>query len=216
MTPDRGPAPGTPDFQLGERDLHVWVVPLDDPAKMRRRELAHLAQARLLAAYLGVTPAMLEFQRAPGGKPRLRGEPLQFNLSHSERLALVAVTTTLPVGVDVQGPHPTASKPWFAKRICSPREYAHFRGTPRPDDLLRLWARKEAVIKARGEGSYVAVGEIDVLDDRVAGGWLCRDLALDDAPGFHAAVAVQIEPDLAPAPAPPVIVRTFAWSQASA
>jgi phosphopantetheinyl transferase len=203
-------SPAAQELQFGERDVHVWVVPLDDPDKKRRRELAHLAQGRLLAAYLGATPAMLEFERAPGGKPRLRGEPLQFNLSHSERLALVGVARRVRVGVDVQGPHPTAAKPWFAKRICSPREYEHFGGAPEAEQLLRLWARKEAVLKARGEGSYVAAGEIDVLDDQLAGGWLCRDVELADAPGFHAAVAIQIEPGRADAPT--VVVRTFAWS----
>ena len=145
--------------------MHVWVVPLDDPDKKRRRELAHLAQASVLASYLAVTPATIAIEQAPGGKPRLRGAGLEFNLSHSERLALLAVTRTLPVGVDVQGPHPTASKPWFARRICTHREYEWFEREPGPEKLLRLWARKEAAIKARGEGSYVAVSEIDVLDD---------------------------------------------------
>lgn len=208
----REPAALTQQPPLAERDVHVWVVPLDDPDKKRRRELAHLAQGMLLAAYLGVTPAMLELERAPGGKPRLRGEPLQFNLSHCERLALVAVTRRLPVGVDVQGPHPTAAKPWFAKRICSPREYEHFGGAPAPHELLRLWARKEAVIKARGEGSYVAVGEIDVLDDRLDDGCLCRDVELADAPGFHAAAAVRLEPPPSDLAGPSLLVRSFAWT----
>jgi 4'-phosphopantetheinyl transferase len=196
----------SPDFQLGESQVHVWVVPLDDPDKKRRRELAHLAEGILLASYLALTPAMLEFERAPGGKPQLRDEPLQFNLSHSERLALVAVALLMPLGVDVQGPHPNAGKPWFAKRVCTTGELEHFDGAPDPDDLLRLWARKEAVIKARGEGSYVAVGEIDVLDDHVAGGWLCRDLELDDAPGFHAAVAAPDAPGLT------ITTRAFSWT----
>jgi 4'-phosphopantetheinyl transferase len=196
----------SPDFALGERQVHVWVVPLDDPDKKRRRELAHLAEGMLLASYLAVTPAMLEFERGPGGKPRLAGEPLQYNLSHSDRVALVAVAAGLPVGVDVQGPHPTTEKSWFAKRICSPREYEHFGGAPGPDDLLRLWARKEAAIKARGEGSYVAAGEIDVLDDRIAGGWLCRDLELPSAPGFRAAVVAPDEPGLA------ITTRAFSWT----
>ncbi len=192
--------------ELSERDVHVWVVPLDDPDKRRRRELAHLAQRRLLGAYLGVTPATLEFERGASGKPRLRGEPLQFNLSHSERLALLAVTRRLAVGVDVQSPHPTASKPWFAKRICTPREHERFLDGPRPEELLRLWARKEAVIKARGEGSYVAVGEIDVLDDTVAGGWRCLDVGLAEAPDHHAAVAVRGEPGVT------VALHRFSWS----
>jgi phosphopantetheinyl transferase len=193
------------DRPLGERDVHVWVVPLDDPEKKRRRELAHLAEGIVLASYLGVTPATLEFERGPGGKPRLRGEPLQYNLSHSERLALVGVSRELALGVDVQGPHPSTEKSWFARRVCSAREYQYFGEAPGADDLLRLWARKEAVIKARGEGSYVAVGEIDVLDDRVAGGWLCRDLELPDAAGFHAAVAVRDVPDVA------VSLLSFSW-----
>jgi phosphopantetheinyl transferase len=216
--------------ELGEREVHVWVVPLDDPDKRRRRELAHLAEGRLLASYLGVTPAMLEFERAAGGKPRLRGEPLQFNLSHSERIALVAVARERPVGVDVQVAHPNASKPWFARRVCTQREYERFAADPRPEELLRLWARKEAVIKARGEGSYVAAGELDVLDDQVQGGWLCRDVdlwqarrSLPDAArelpgtgradgagrGYSAAVAVRhdaADPEIA------VSVRGFAWS----
>ncbi|MGH2835362.1 MAG: 4'-phosphopantetheinyl transferase family protein [Solirubrobacteraceae bacterium] len=204
MTPERDAL--TRGLPLGERDVHVWVVPLDDPDKKRRRELAHLAERMLLGSYLGMTPAMLEFERGPGGKPRLRGEPLQYNLSHSERLALVGVARSLPLGVDVQGPHPTAAKPWLAKRICSSREYDHFHGAPSPEALLRLWARKEAVIKARGEGSYVAVGEIDVLDDRLEGGWLCRDIELTDAPGFHAAVAVRDQPGMV------LTARSFAWS----
>ena len=198
--------------ELGDRDVQVWVVALDDPDKKRRRELAHLAEGRLLAHYLGVTPAMLEFERAPGGKPRLRGEPLQFNLSHSDRVALLAVSPVLPVGIDVQGPHPNAAKPWFAKRICTAREYEQFRGEPGPDDLLRLWARKEAVIKARGEGSYVAVGDLDVLDDEIVGGWLCRDVVLSDAPGYHAAAAVRFESGLEGDFPLELSVRSFDWS----
>jgi phosphopantetheinyl transferase len=194
LTPEH--ATLAPHPPLGERDLHVWVVPLDDPDKKRRRELAHLAEGIVLASYLGVTPAMLEFERGPGGKPRLRDEPLQYNLSHSEGVALVGVSLALPLGVDVQGPHPSTEKSWFAKRICSPREYEHFGGAPGVDDLLRLWARKEAVVKARGEGSYVAVGEIDVLDMEIDGSWRCVDIPsveLAAWPGFHAAVAFRYE-----------------------
>jgi len=205
----------SPAFELGERDVHVWVVPLDDPDKKRRRELAHLAEGIVLASYLGVTPAMLEFERGPGGKPYLRNQPLEFNLSHSERVALVGVSRSIALGVDVQGPHPNTGKPWFARRICSAREYEHFDGAPSADDLLRLWARKEAVIKARGEGSYVAVGEIDVLDFEIDGGWLCHDIpAMELAawPGFHAAIAFRDRPDLRAEPPGLVLtVRDFQW-----
>ncbi|MGH2843354.1 MAG: 4'-phosphopantetheinyl transferase family protein, partial [Solirubrobacteraceae bacterium] len=130
---------------------------------------------------------------APGGKPILPGEPLQFNLSHSGSVALVAVSLGLPVGIDVQEAHRATATPWFARRICTPREHQRVGRLADPEALLRLWVRKEAVIKARGEGSSIAAGEIDVLEDHVAGGWLCRDLPRP-APGYRAAVATRQAP----------------------
>ncbi len=51
--------------KLSESDVHVWVVPLDDPDKKRRRELAHLAERQVLGGYLGITPATVEITRGP-------------------------------------------------------------------------------------------------------------------------------------------------------
>ncbi len=192
----------------------MWLIALDDPVKARRRELAHLAQDALLGAYLGVPPEALEFERNDAGKPRLRGEPLQFNLSHSEQLALLAVTAATVVGVDVQAPHRAVSREWFANRICTSREREHLGRLPDtttlPQELLRLWVRKEAVIKARGAGSYVAVGEIDVLDDGVAGGWLCRDLRLSEQPAYRAAVAIAFNNERSEPPE--LSLRRFTWT----
>lgn len=194
---------------LADHDVHAWVIGLGDADKGRRRELAHLARDRLLAGYLGVRPGSLEFVRGPGGKPRLRDEALRFNLSHSDRLGLVGVSRARELGVDVQAPHPATCKPWFARRICTPREYSAYAG--QPDGLLRLWVRKEAVLKAGGEGSALSMGGIDVLDDAVAGGWLCSDLKLPGAlSGYRAALAVStVLPD---GVAPTVEVSTFAFS----
>jgi 4'-phosphopantetheinyl transferase len=184
------------DFRIDPGQVHVWVVPLDDPDKKRRRQLAHVAERQILGEYLGVAPDALEFDREPGGKPVLRGAELQFNLSHSGERALLAISGGLPVGVDIQAPHPTTAKPWFARRICTEREYEHVMPDADPGELLRLWTRKEAVIKARGEGSYVSVDEIDVLDRRVAGGWVCVDIwpQTPQEWGYHAAVATRAQP----------------------
>ncbi len=199
---------------LGEQEVHVWAVPLDHEDKRRRRALAHTAQDRILAAYLGLAPEQLEFEREPGGKPHLRGGGLQYNLSHSGQLALVALARSLPVGVDVQEPREVLLRPRFAQRICSERELGSLpdlsvaRPThaamdetheiPRVSSiasaLLRLWVRKEAVIKARGEGSALTMSAVDVLDDEVAGGWVCRDLELSDPPGYRAALAIRATP----------------------
>jgi 4'-phosphopantetheinyl transferase len=185
------------ESELGSTDVHIWVVPLDDPDKGRRRALAHLAQSRILAGYLDLDPGRIEYEQGAYGKPRLRGARLHFNLSHSGAVATLAVSRELELGIDVQGPHRTATRPWFAQRICTARELEWLGPEPQPAQLLRLWARKEAVIKARGDLSYVSAGEIDVLDDRVAGGWLCLDLELEQAPAHHAAVAVRDRPGVA-------------------
>jgi 4'-phosphopantetheinyl transferase len=177
--------------------VHIWVVPLDDPDKGRRRALAHLAQSRILAGYLELDPERIEYDQGAYGKPHLRDGRLQFNLSHSGAVATLAVSRELELGIDVQGPHRTATRPWFAQRICTARELEQLGSEPEPAQLLRLWTRKEAVIKARGDLSYVSAGEIDVLDDSVEGGWLCLDLEIEHAPTHHAAVAVRDRPGVA-------------------
>jgi len=182
---------------LGPVDVHVWTIELDAPDKPRRRELAHAAERQILARYLDVRPASLEFGREPSGKPLLVSDQLQFNLSHSGGVALLAVSRTLAVGIDVQEPHEAVTRPWFAKRICSLREYEQIAAlTDRSAALLRLWVRKEAVVKARGEGSYVSVDGLDVWDDQVQGGWLCRDLELPALDGYRAAVVTRDVPGI--------------------
>jgi 4'-phosphopantetheinyl transferase len=185
------------EFELGELAVHVWVLPLEHPDKGRRRELAHLAERQLLAAYLRVDEHALQFQRGAYGKPHLAQEPLRFNLSHSGAWAVLAVSRDLEVGIDIQGPHPATAKPWFAERICTAREREALGGSPGPAELLRLWVRKEAVIKARGDLSYVSAGRLDVLDDVVEGGWRCMDLGVPQAPNYQAAVAIEDRPGLA-------------------
>lgn len=181
---------------LGRRDVHVWVVPLDAPNKQARRAQAALALRHLLAAYLGTDPEALAFERGEFGKPRLARDAavlgdgaIAFNLSHSGALALLAVARELEVGVDVQEPHRATDSAWFAQRICTPRERAALGDAPAAPELLRLWVRKEAVIKARGDLSYVSAAAVDVSEDRVAGGWRCIDLNLPEAPEARAALA---------------------------
>ena len=183
---------------LGSDDVHVWTVPLG----RRNRQLAGQALRAILGGYLDAPPDSLQIETTPDGKPYLRTDQLHFNLSHSDNLALVAVSGQAPVGIDVEHARAFRAPDRLARRICSEREYAslgrfgHPPGTP-PEaqrQLLRLWVRKEAVLKGTGEGIGRALDEVDVLDDEIAGGWRCLDLP-SPAPGFLAAVAVR-----APAP----------------
>jgi hypothetical protein len=185
--------------RLGSLTVHVWVVPLDDPVKRRRHELAHAAQDQILAAYLDIEPQTLEYATLPGGKPILADGALEFNLSHSGHLARVAVSRDLKVGVDLEHPRSFRNEAGMAQRICGARELEHLAQATDEDELLRLWVRKEAVVKATGEGLVHSVNQIDVLDRKVAGDWLCLDLPYVGAQGiradgYRAAVALPDRP----------------------
>jgi 4'-phosphopantetheinyl transferase EntD len=188
------------DFSgLGSLTVHLWVVPLDDPDKRRRHEIARAAQDQILAAYLEIEPRDLQYATLPGGKPILADGTLEFNLSHSGELALIAVSRELQVGVDLEHPRSFRNAAGMARRICTMRELEHLAQAQDEDELLRLWVRKEAVVKATGEGLVRPVNQIDVLDRRVAGGWFCLDLPYVgaqgvSADGYRAAVALPDRP----------------------
>ncbi len=129
----------------------------------------------------------IQIDTTPKGKPYLPDSRIHFNLSHSRNIALIAVSTVAPVGIDVEHPREFRSPDALAQRICSERELA---SVLTPAQLLRLWVRKEAVVKGMGDGLARPLNEVDVLDDNVADGWQCLDLH-NPAPGFHAAVAIR-------------------------
>jgi 4'-phosphopantetheinyl transferase len=163
----------------------------------------------ILGAYLQAPPDLLEIDTTSAGKPYLATGQLQFNLSHSRDVALVAVARA-PVGVDLEHPREFRAPDRLARRICSKREYASLReaGGDRgvagaQAQLLRLWVRKEAVVKGTGEGLVRPLDQVDVLDDAVADGWLCLDLP-HPAAGFQAALAFRAQ-------AATVSEHQFAW-----
>ena len=77
---------------------------------------------KILGAYLEVEPSQLQFSYGKRGKPYLKGEQIHFNLSHSQNLALYAVTKNFPVGVDVEEFNQTKPVEQIAQRFFSPRE----------------------------------------------------------------------------------------------
>ncbi|MGW4815475.1 4'-phosphopantetheinyl transferase family protein [Kitasatospora cineracea] len=123
------------------------------PDTRRRYVLAHAALRRLLAERLGAAPAELRWQHGPHGKPALPGGP-QFNLSHSGAHALIALSPTRPVGVDIQRVLPATDTAAMAARYFPPAEAHLLRTTPDPahraELFARLWTRKEALVKAHG------------------------------------------------------------------
>jgi len=166
----------------------------------------------LLGTYLHSAADALQFEYGPNGKPTLTApfaeSGLTFNLAHSEDLALFAVTRLGPIGVDVEQNRPVTDVDELVARFFSPRETALFQTLPTSQKnaaFFNLWTRKEAWLKATGEGIAHSLNLVEVTflpgepaqilglpeTPALKSDWALRELT--PATGFVGAVAL---PDL--------------------
>jgi len=112
----------------------------------------------LLADYLGVEPTALAFTYSSYGKPRLGGvhaSRIAFNVSHSEDLALFAFSRRGEIGVDVEAIRSLSDRDSLAHQLFCAGEVeslGRLRGELKDDAFFTCWTRKEAYVKALGEG----------------------------------------------------------------
>jgi 4'-phosphopantetheinyl transferase len=145
---------------------------LDRAGRFRFERLQrHFVVARgflrhVLARYLPARPDELGFSYNSYGKPSLTGEQnLQFNMSHSHQIGLVAVTRDAALGVDVEHIRSDFANDEIARRFFSRLEVDTFNALPKEDQVaafFRCWARKEAYIKAIGKGLSQPLDGFDV------------------------------------------------------
>jgi 4'-phosphopantetheinyl transferase len=214
---------------LDRGQVHLWSVPLgggaadlsaqlseDELVRARRFHferdrddyiLARGALRVVLGQHLRRDPALIRFVYGPQGKPSLddADEDLEFNLSHTRGLALVAVTRGRAIGVDVEQVRPFEEVAELPSRIFSRRELAQFERLSPSDQqtaFFSAWTRKESLVKATGLGFTMNVQEVEVtFSPGVAaqilqwpmGGaprdWTLREV--DVPTGYAAAVAVK-------------------------
>ena len=163
----------------------------------------------LLAGYLGSTPQEVRFRYAVRGKPALEGgSDLSFNVSHTDGLALMAFVKRRAIGVDVENLDRKIEAERLAERFFSERERRALRPL-RGDELqaafFRCWTRKEAYIKAKGDGLSLALHQFAVSiaatdrdallatmpDQAEAARWTICDVPM--GPAYAAAVAVSTD-----------------------
>jgi 4'-phosphopantetheinyl transferase len=174
------PAPGEP--RLGPEEVHVWRASLSrdaeevekfraslDPEETRRaakfhfeRDSTRFVVARgllrdILGRYLACAPALIRFAYSAYGKPSLDEDDrgLRFNVSHSHGAALFAFTRGREVGVDVELLRDDFASLDIAERFFSGAETRALTSLPaglRTRAFFNCWTRKEAYIKALGEG----------------------------------------------------------------
>ena len=135
------------------------------------------ALRRILGEALGVRPEEIEFAAGTHGKPMLGGRlagALEFNLSHSAGLALLAVSDEVEIGADVEEVSAMDDMEPVAERHFAPEECEALFSLPDAERLrgfYRLWTRKEAYIKAIGTGLGHALDRfavsLDATDARI-------------------------------------------------
>jgi 4'-phosphopantetheinyl transferase len=142
---------------------------------------------RLLASRLGLQPEAVEITYGPHGKPglppHLADSGLRFNVSHSEDLAVYAFSRGCEIGIDVEAVRAIEDADAIAERFFSARENSAYRALdPRdkPLGFFNCWTRKEAFIKAIGDGLY---HPLDSFDVSLAPGEPATILRVDDFPG---------------------------------
>jgi 4'-phosphopantetheinyl transferase len=179
-------------------------------ARDRQAYIARRGRLRLiLGCYLGLDPASLRFSYNPFGKPTLQLQvagQLSFNLSHSQGLALYAFARQADIGVDIEHLRSDVDHLALAEHFFSTAERAELDALPmeiRQQAFFLCWTRKEAFIKAHGEGLSLPLDHFDVS---LTPGLPARLLAtraglehadqwslynLEPAPGYLAAMAVR-------------------------
>jgi 4'-phosphopantetheinyl transferase len=177
---------------LDAGEVHVWSVALgsggppewnvlstDEQVRAERYAFAddrdRFVAARgalreILASYVGCTPEGIAFRYGARGKPALAGDVgrargLRFNLTHSHALAMIAVTREGEVGIDVEHVRAVADAEAIVRREFSRAEQQEFSTVPPGDRaraFLNAWVRKEAVLKATGEGLARPLSDVEV------------------------------------------------------
>ncbi|MGE3313272.1 MAG: 4'-phosphopantetheinyl transferase superfamily protein [Limisphaerales bacterium] len=186
-----------------EGGIVCWSVPLDvtadvlttvvswlDAAELARAERYHFehhrrrfiarraARRRILGSFLQVPPSQVFFREVGTGKPELEAadparRPIHFSASHSEEVAVVAVSGSAPIGVDVEVHRLVESSLWEVRHLFSESErLALERVSER--ERVRLffdcWTRKEACVKADGAGLSIDLDSYEVPVGNLNGG----------------------------------------------
>ena len=122
----------------------------------------------ILGKHLDIAPDRLLFSYGPRGKPELIQDdniPVRFNVSHTQAQALFAVTRDRVLGIDIEYMRPLAEIEHLAEQCFSVVEQTVFRGLPEQERQVafyRCWTRKEAYVKALGDGLAAPLDRFDV------------------------------------------------------
>ena len=190
-------------------------------ADRRRYSVSHGLLRLLLSAHLDQAPELIPFTCNAFGKPSVEAaindRKVEFSLSHSGDMAAIGLALGQPVGIDIELARPDVDIEELARTICAPGELAclnRLAGPAREEAFFNCWTRKEAYIKARGEGLSYPLQKFEAtidsektfqVSDHAAGtscsGWATR---LTHAANWYPAAIIVL--------GEPVAVGHFGWT----
>jgi 4'-phosphopantetheinyl transferase len=222
-------------FELSESTIHIWSFPTrashhvvatfervlipEERNRAFRFRFHHLfasfviargALRYLLGHYLNCDPARVSLVYGLKGKPAVESpSSLQFNMTHSGDLAVIALTLRRELGVDIEQIGPLADMQQIANHFFCPEEAAEVMCAPqgeRERAFFLCWTRKEAYIKATGDGLSAPLGSFRVTvhpdkparfvhiqhNEIEAKSWTLHDFQV--AAGYAAALAYRDQP----------------------
>ncbi len=130
--------------------------------------ISHSCLRLTLSKYLNIKPTTIKFKENKYGKPFLHKEinkDLRFNLSHSGDFCLIGITLNDKIGVDIEKIKPEFSSLEIAEKYFSKKEFTELSCLPEPkitEAFFTFWTRKEAFIKAVGNGLSIDLKSFDV------------------------------------------------------
>jgi 4'-phosphopantetheinyl transferase len=219
---------------LAEGEVHVWRFGLnvsdralrrfrdtlceEEIARANRFHFSHLrrrfvggrgALRTILADYLALEPQRLMFSYSSHGKPSLANPHcnIEFNVSHSDDLMVVAICREWPIGVDIEKEDPQFHAMDVAQRFFCERERDEIARKGKEDGLrafFQFWTAKEAILKATSLGLSLELSKLEIglaplrilgAEDSVKiNGANWHLTAFSPAEGYSGALAVPAEP----------------------
>ena len=181
------PAPAffTALYEILSADEHERAQRFHDEKDYQRFVVSHGVLRVLLGKYCDCAPQELAFSYLEHGKPILNGGyATQFNLSHSGSLAVFAFAAQHSVGIDVEYVKRELDYQALARRYFSVNEIAAMEATPEHNQkqkFFEYWTRKEALLKATGEGISRTLNQLDVTNSTLVinqSDWMLQPLQL--------------------------------------
>ncbi len=192
--PDNFKTPPSGNIPISPDEIHVWRINFENincdltghskiisPEEKYRADKFHFEKDKtrfiirhsilrsVLGRYLLRKPESIQFEYNTHGKPALKGNlyntGIQFNLSHSNNLALIAIVLNREIGIDIEHINANIDYENIAIQYFSENEISELRSLPSQQQLIAFyncWTRKEAYIKALGQGLAIPLSTFDV------------------------------------------------------